>query len=386
MKNDRRAENSISDIAEETPGHKACEQDIPTDKDNAIKELILERIKLVGLKYSDDITDSDIDALKARIAEIDRELSAIFDLEPTEGEFVEPGADATQKDFTATLEEAGIAESHKLWEGELNKLGFEPIGFKANPLTGETFLRYWHNGNFSVDGDHAYDVFGVMAIMSKSGITLSYRSSKLTNCYLDCYDDTDEDLREKLNKLEDFLNKHREVLHYYRKDIIISDSGSFEIAVGRVGYLRCALGKLEKLAVMLDNELCKSFPFENIHGYERIGKRGLAWTRAILEEYDPETCALYSCQYPDTNFIKNQVILSSYRATRAEALATLEDIAQKIARCADALREYESSNGGTDKRLHPRIFEDDSFRNAINDLSEMSDEEFEALKDNFFDI
>ena len=218
---------------------------------------------------------------------------------------------------------------YKVRHEELTALGFELDthylfrSFKeGTELNKDRFLQvieYRYYGNFSVHGDHAYDVFMVIAKSYDDDHTLFiYSSSYIDVCYIQEGGlATREEADKSVEMLKRFVAK--------RIDRVGIDIDIFEIN-GEAFFTHCAekpsveiMDAMANLAVMLDEDTRRKFCFCEIKDYEDIYNK-------IIEKNGFDSIPKYT--YPEDE-CTNWLIGSCYKITLNELIAKTEALLEK---------------------------------------------------------
>ncbi len=176
-------------------------------------------------------------------------------------------------------------QKYRKWNDELCSYGFElDVPFVPSAINLDTILNealifqlfeYRYMGDFSVEGDHAYDVFMLSARLREDGVLFTYSSSYIDEIYV-----TDNGMAQTQEEVDGYVEKIREFLEKNSRFL----GKSFEVVeqYGRVSFrlltstLYSKLQVLEpfiRLAVLMDIQTERKFPFYSIEDYERIYSR-----------------------------------------------------------------------------------------------------------------
>lgn len=258
-------------------------------------------------------------------------------------------------DFLAALSAVGLNDGYERWNGELTNIGFV-CNYNEKSVMQRKSLSYYYHGHLEVHGDHAYDLFAVSAVLTPHALVMIYRSSYLESVYLEMGGIATPEIYDNgLKAVRAFLAKHERFIGGYGKKITVNSDGYFEILLydkkGAMDSVRCALGCFEKLAVLLDMELGREYPFESISGYEKNNRNVL---NAVLDSFTKSP----SVDCPnrivpihvasDMWSLRKLAIASSYGTTKDEAVSNFTNLAEKRlehdAACgldvADTRRQY----------------------------------------------
>ena len=299
------------------------------------------------------------------------------------------------------LEAIGLLDAYKKWNEELINDGFIMNDVIDEDLMEFKTLSYSYTGHFAVEGDHADDVFGLSARITENGLDIGYWSSKLSLVYLGYWDEV-EPLRnpEGIEKIKSFLEKHREFICDYSERIEVCNDGYFQMHFDNDTHASLtyyARGTFIKLAVLLDKELRKRYPFENIKGYELFSRVKLAQTIEDFEVFEPSKWMAYR-QIRNHECLHHRdlldiIIMSSYQITQKEALEKFNELSSALMKLRKKQREYDDQCG-REKDLRPYAVSEDGkeyseeeyVASLVEEIREMSAEEFEIYKDQLFDL
>lgn len=176
-------------------------------------------------------------------------------------------------------------QKYRKWNDELCSYGFElDVPFVPSAINLDTILNealifqlfeYRYTGDFSVEGDHAYDVFMLSARLREDGVLFTYSSSYIDEIYVtdngmaQTQEEVDgyvEKIREFLEKNSRFLGKSFEVVEQYGRV-------SFRLLTSTVYSKLQVLEPFIRLAVLMDIQTERKFPFYSIEDHERIYSR-----------------------------------------------------------------------------------------------------------------
>ncbi len=299
------------------------------------------------------------------------------------------------------LEAFGLLDAYEKWNEELINDGFVMNDVVEEDLIEFKTLSYCYTGHFAVEGDHADDVFGLSARITENGLIIGYWSSKLSLVYLGCWDE-EEPLRnpEGIEKIKSFLDKHREFIGDYCERIEVCNDGYFQMHFDNDTHACLSYYAREtfiKLAVLLDKELRKRYPFENIKGYELCSRVKLAQTIEDFEAFEPSGWMAYR-QIRNHECLRHQnlldiIIMSSYQITQEEALEKFNELSSALMKLRKKQREYDEQRGQK-KDSRPYVVTEDGKEyseeeyvvSLVEEIREMSAEEFENYKDQLFDL
>ena len=162
------------------------------------------------------------------------------------------------------LEQYGMLRMYKKWDPYLREQGYR-FAYPMEVDLKRGFIVYQYDSELSVTGDHSQDVVTMFAFLRADKILFVYESSNL-NYFYPGYD---EDLPAKL---EAFYKKHYDFINYYadtHKIEIIHEGGNvyFISEEGEMVYYR--FDDFARLAILLDREMNKRYPFNTIRDYEK---------------------------------------------------------------------------------------------------------------------
>ena len=191
----------------------------------------------------------------------------------------------TKQELINSFEEwLSIPENTKYrkWNDELLKYGFQlDVNFIPSDVSSSSFLHeelisrlfvYKYQGDFSVEGDHAYDIFYLYARLLENGVQFVYTSSYINEIYA-----TDNGMAQTQEEVDGYVEKIR--VHLDKNSRFLGKSFEVEEHYGRVSFalltetLYSKLHVLEpfiRLAILLDIQTERKFPFHSIEDYERI--------------------------------------------------------------------------------------------------------------------
>ena len=296
------------------------------------------------------------------------------------------------------LDKTGLTQVYEKWNEELTGNGFVIDDIEESLIKHKT-LTYYYSGHFAVQGDHADDVFGLSAILSEKGVVIAYCSSKLSIKYLGCRDAKVSVINtERLSKVKSFLNKFRNYTGDHYECVEIDSVGCFQMFLTEHYEISHAVDTLIKLAVLLDKELQKRYPFEGIRDYEEHNRIILSETVEDFESFKPS--GRRGCRY---NGIRHNeclqydnlldiIIMSSYTATQDETLEKFYNMANALMKCiekqqfTDAERIGECSSCTCASQIEKTFYNEKEILSLVDRIKRMSTEEYEEYKDRLFDL
>lgn len=179
-------------------------------------------------------------------------------------------------------------EKYKEWDKDLRESGFSThvkdafdLDFNGDDMPEDHFLKnikYVYQGSIAVVGDHAYDVFMLTAVLSEENVAIYYKSSYIDIDYVtsgisyrSSEEECDSIIEANLERLRRFLVKMRET---------VPQSGNIEVEYDGADVYFCYftddlygdwfLTYFTKLAVFIDVQTNRRFPFADIREYEQI--------------------------------------------------------------------------------------------------------------------
>ena len=305
------------------------------------------------------------------------------------------------KNLPNRLGAIGLLDAYQKWNEELTKDGFVLNDVIEEDLMEFKTLSYHYTGHFAVEGDHADDVFGLSARITENGLTIGYWSSKLSLVYLGYWDE-EEPLKnpEGIEKIKSFLDKYRDFIGDYGERIEVCNDGCFQMHFENDSHVCLsyyARGTFIKLAVLLDKELRRRYPFENIEGYELYSRVKLNETIEDFEKFEPSRWMAYR-QIRNHECLRHQnlldiIIMSSYQITQEEALEKFNELSNALMKLRKKQRVYDELFGRkTDLRPYAvtddgkEYSEEEYIASLVDEIKGMSTKEFENYKDRLFDL
>lgn len=303
------------------------------------------------------------------------------------------------EDLPNRLEMLGLLDAYKEWNEDLLKYGFTMDEVIKEDLMESKKLSYYYIGHFAVEGDHDDVVFCLSAKITEDGLTVGYWNSKFSVSYLGYYDEN-EPLRnpEGLEKVKSFLVKHKEFLQ--DECIEVCNDGCFQMHFkinSRPHFSSYTRGAFIKFAVLLDKELQRKYPFENIKGYEMRSQVKLAETIEDFEKFDPSKSYAYkqirNSESLDHQDLLDLIIMSSYKITQEEVIEKFHEFSSALMAHKKKERDYKEQQG---KKTTSRPYwvkidgkeysEEEYVALLVDEIRGMSIEEFENHKDQLFDL
>lgn len=154
-------------------------------------------------------------------------------------------------------------------------------------------------------------------------------------------------------------------------------------------------GAFIKLAVLLDKELKRENPFESIRYYEELNQMILKETADDLEMFEVNEWRYkgirhHKCLY--YHKIRDFVIRSNYGISRESALQQFSSLAMKVLECKNKQKKFDEERG-LPRDLRPCAMingkaysDEEEIAYLVEEIREMSNEEFENYKDLLFDL
>lgn len=256
---------------------------------------------------------------------------------------------------------------YKKWHEDLFKLGFKldvihPWDYELDVSENAILkpVKYRYHGPLAVNGDHALDGFMLTSSLTDNQeAILYYNSSFIDEVYMTAngWGLTQKEKELYLNDIQNFIDKYS---HYIGREIEVNYYNNHVYFLLRnPRCLHLVIGDFTKLAVLLDVQTTRKFPFCGIKDYESIYRRESDYDALIR-------ISSYSNGYLEAI---NRLIGSSYSQQR-------EDLLLRVEKLIDTFSQNSQENKNVIKILL-RI------RDAIK---EITSEEFETIKDSVFDI
>lgn len=283
--------------------------------------------------------------------DIIRECAGLLDcLSFAPGKYTIPILDLADK-----LDEVGMLKNYKKWDVYLQKQGFKfSYPTMANMRIGA--LIYECTTDLSVVGEHSHDCVIIYAYVTAEKVLFVYDSSNL-NYYDPCYP---IDIEARVKK---FCDKHSDYINIYaptqRIESVVID-GIYYFVAESGEELIFRMDDFARLAIILDIEMNKRYPFNNLLEYEEKETEFLA--RTLTEEpfFHPGFLT-----YSDECFFKT-LLGTSYHEKRESSIERAKEMLYSLTESNKNLVEYIVS--------------------AICELETMNDEDYMDLKDKIFDI
>lgn len=253
------------------------------------------------------------------------------------------------------LEQYGLLNMYKKWDSYLIENGYR-FAYPMEVDLKHGFLIYQLDTELSVTGDHSQDVVTMFAFLMTDKILFVYDSSNL-NYFYPGYE---EDIPAKLNA---FYKKHYDFINYYadtHKIEIWHTNGNVYFISEESDMVYYRFDDFARLAILLDREMNKRYPFNSIRDYEQREKH-------FLEKALNEPLFFHPTFQKDCDECVFEMLVGcSYMETKEECTE----------RAKAALYSLSESN----KNLVEPLAE------AVCKLELMSDEEYLNIKDKIFDV
>ena len=249
----------------------------------------------------------------------------------------------------------GMLESFKRWDGELKKNGY----MIAPPMEADLkhgYITYQKDTELSVTGDHSQDVVSLLAYLTAYKLMIIYDSSNLNYFHPGYPVDTEALVMRFYEKNYHFINFCSEA---QKIEVQFIDGNVYFICdANEKAYF--AFDDFARLAVLLDKEMNKRYPFHTPREYEEKEKNYLA------QSLTSELFVHPGFQKYNDECIPEIIIGCSYFESREECLL----------RAKNLMLSLNESN----KDIAQGVVD------AICKLETMSDEEYYRLKDKIFDV
>ena len=258
------------------------------------------------------------------------------------------------------LAEYGMLNIYTRWIDDLSKEGFEPKIITETMLE-HGAINFCYHGNFSVEGDHAHDVFTIVTTMMKDKIIFNYASS-LLDYHAECQEmlgyEFGETIKGYIKKIGDYLG--------YKADKIEVDytpgCTNFNIIYGE-NEAPCVFHTIDifsRLAILLDRELKKSMPFGTVSDHEERAQDELS---RLSERTVSKNNG--NCPY-GIDGVTEILICSKFFESRND--------------CLSRIKEYKRSVEAIGGELYRIVSE------SVEAIAQMTEDEFYRKKLELFDI
>lgn len=259
---------------------------------------------------------------------------------------------------------------YKTWHNKLCEMGFEvhihdflesPIDLSETPILQSIEYRYM--GDFAIDGDHASDFFVIFACLSKDKVIFYYNSSYIDEIYMGNYGLglSSEDVPLYLNNIKNFIEKNNDYIGKIDNRSVETVYRLWHVyfcySTDNCICMSYVVDRFTKLAILLDLQSRRKFPFCGIRDYESIygNERDFEFFLRVSSASNGYTEGI------------NHLIGSSYSQQKEDVLLRVEKLAEEF---------FQDPEDKT-KALLSEIF---------GELKKMSIEEFNKLKDCVFDL
>lgn len=256
---------------------------------------------------------------------------------------------------------------YRSWNDELCKFGFEvtvpllPRRINENVFINEILvaqlIEYLYTGNFSVHGDNGYDIFSLRAKLTPDGVMFTYSSSFIDEIYVTNYGfaESQEEVDGYVEKIRAYLEDHAD---FFGKSFDVSQNNTnvvFALTTNSL-YSECAvIEPFIRLAVMLDFECRRRFPFHDIADYEKIYN--------FVDDVEHFQRVVNYSNARESSISK--LIGSSYKQTHSELVARVEGLFERFAQ---------------DEKVSELLL------TILDGLKNTTPEEFEQIKKAIFDL
>ncbi len=302
------------------------------------------------------------------------------------------------EDLPKRLEEIGLLNAYEKWNEDLTNDGFVMDDVVEEELMKLKTLSYRYFGHFEVQGTEQDDEFVLSAKITEDGIRFRYWNSVFSLMYLGYFDDL-EPLRnrEGLKIIKSFLDKQREFIGDYRERMEVCRDGYFQMRFDNDFSYYDIRGIFIKLAVLLDKELRRRYPFENVRAYEKYNQIILSETIEDFNSFEVhELIPYHGIRHHDSLYydrLLQIIIMSSYGISRERVMQTFSELAASLLECKRKEKARgEQCEAKPDSRPYAveedgkAYSEEEYIAHLIEQIREMSTEEFEKYKDMLFDL
>ena len=253
------------------------------------------------------------------------------------------------------LEEYGMLKMYKKWDSYLTENGYTlALPYEWNLKHGAIIYR--NDTDLSVTGDHSQDVVTMFAYLCADKVLFVYDSSNLNYFYPGYEEDVPA-------KLDAFYKKHYDFINYYagtHKIEIRHINGNVYFISEESDMVYYRFDDFARLAILLDREMNKRYPFNTVRDYEKR-------ERYFLEKALSEPLFFHPAFQKDCDeCIFEMIVGCSY----------MEDPQD----CTERARSIMYSLNENNKNLIEPLAD------AVCKLETMSEEEYLELKDKIFDL
>ena len=256
------------------------------------------------------------------------------------------------------LEECGLTENYNRWDKYLKEVGFKAtISDISNRIN--KVLVYKYEIDLSVRGDHWYDAFTVYAFLKSDCVYFVYENGNISNNLYRTLG-SDENIAKTISR---YIHEKQRYFIFRGPPMdieVVSAGGLIYFVTKETDNVFVSMDVYTRLAVILDFEMHKRYPFTDPFDYERIEEKMLE--RTLTEEpFFHEGFEKYSDEC-----IMKTIIGCSVKGSRADAIDRAKKIRSTLPESASILRSY--------------------LDEGIEKLSLESDEEFEKEKVDIFNM
>lgn len=259
-----------------------------------------------------------------------------------------------------------LTEQYKKFHDELYSNGFERMKIRVGELLNKKAVWYRKSYNCSVVGDHSTVVLAIDARIDENGLKLVYENLRISEYYLVVSPKESASLY--LEDLKKFIKRNSDYIDLYRDNEITVDSSSVMEITVKDG-IRRSENTMLKLAILLDKEVRRDFPFELIEGYQDRGRLELQLLEEEFNEEDRERLSW------NEYMVLRHVIQSDFSMSKEKIIETFKYYTQRM---LDFYKKRESNN------MCEEIKENTD--ELINELENMSHEEYICKKYDAFDL
>lgn len=272
----------------------------------------------------------------------------------------------SREELVCLLSALNLTEQYEKWNDELYSKGFELKDMRVGELLNKKAVWYRKRYNCHVVGDHSNVQLVIDACVDENGLKLVYENLRISEYYMVI--SSNEVAQLYLKDLKKFIKRNSDYIDLYRDDEITVDSSSvIEITV-KNGIIYSENTML-KLAIILDKEVCRDFPFELIEGYQDRGRLELQLLEEEFNEEDRERLSW------NEYMVLRHVIQSDFSMSKEKVIEKFKYYTQYMLdfyKKRKSFIEYERIKANTD--------------DMINELENMSHEEYTCKKYDAFDL
>lgn len=272
----------------------------------------------------------------------------------------------SKEELVCLLSALNLTEQYEKWNDELYSKGFELKDMRVGELLNKKAIWYRKRYNCHVVGDHSTVVLAIDARIDENGLKLVYENLRISEYYLVVSPKESASLY--LEDLKKFIKRNSDYIDLYRDDEITVDSSSvMEITVK--DEISRSENTMLKLAILLDKEVRRDFPFELIEGYQDRGRLELQLLEEEFNEEDRERLSW------NEYMVLRHVIQSDFSMSKEKVIETFKYYTQRM---LDFYKKRESNN------MCEEIKENTA--ELIDELENMSHEEYILKKYDAFDL